>query len=432
MLRSLLYSVTFLFTSAIGTQAQDMAKIVANADLVMGRVIVSGAMGVGTGSGFVIGHNVNENPVFLTNYHVIESANEITVVFRDGLKDLRSFSGSVISASRDLDMAVVVLVPDQSAEFSPAEIALSVREITKGETVAALGYPSASDSVLDAENIALFETTLTQGLVSKIFVSTWEHAAGEARPDSAKVEIVQHTAAINFGNSGGPLLDECGQAIGMNTAGLVDGGTTNLASSARSIAGFLDAAGIAYNVSTTKCGTVEAPPFVTEEIVSAEADTKLPGIQFEPLAPSFLREAIWQYVLLSVGIVLAVGTVIGIFAILARSKDADPEADPPALTVRMHGPNGYSSTRHITSRMLARGVMLGRGGNADIDIDVAGISRRHARLWIENRQLLLSDTGSTNGTTVNGRLLQKDVPLQVNTGAAVTLAGVVTLVLGRS
>lgn len=428
-LLSFLLSLTALSGGVKLVYAADLTEIVSEADKSMGRVILaSDGMVLGTGSGFVIGWDGDGNAVFLTNHHVASAGPDILVFFRNGGSGVAGFTGRVIASSAERDMAALVLFPQDTGGFLPSVLPLSVREIAKGETVAALGYPGTSDMVVaDSDNIALFDTTLTQGLVSKVFVSRWAESSADE-----ELEIVQHTATINHGNSGGPLLDECGQAVGMNTAGLLDGAGTYLASSSRSIAEFLDRAQISYRASTTKCGAAAEPEFTTEPVAEV-ADATVREAS-EPLVPQVVRDALWQNVLLTAGIGLLLVLVIALAVFASRRSGgaARPGAGATAVVLVLQSATaGWSARRPLTTAALRKGIVLGRGGDADVDVEVAGISRQHARLRIENRKLMLSDLGSTNGTTVDGEPLPEGRARQVNSDSAVVLAGLVTVQLRR-
>ena len=213
----------------------------------------------------------------------------------------------------------------------------------------------------------------------------------------------------------------------------MEGGGTFLASSSRSLAEFLDGARISYSASRTKCGAATDPGFTTDPVAEV-ADAPVTEAS-EPLAPQVVRDAIWQNVLLTAGIGLLLGLVVAL-AVFASRRSAGaavlPRSGAVALVVGLQSAsNGWSAQRPLTMADLRKGVVLGRGGDADIDVDVAGISRQHARLRIENRKLMLSDLGSTNGTTVDGVPLREGHARQVNSGSVVVLAGLVTVQLGR-
>jgi S1-C subfamily serine protease len=146
----------------------------------------------GTGSGFVwdsAGHIV-------TNYHVIQGAQELEVRFADGTQR----SATVIGVDPANDLAVIHLTNEEA--LASLLLALPLGEtsaLAVGQRVVAIGNPFG------------FEQTLTSGIVSalgRVIQSETGDFIGE---------VIQHDAAINPGNSGGPLLDINGQVIGVNT-----------------------------------------------------------------------------------------------------------------------------------------------------------------------------------------------------------------------
>ena len=140
----------------------------------------------GYGSGFVI----DSAGYILTNAHVIEGQSRLTVVF-DNSKRLNA---QVVSADATRDIALLKVEPAQS--LTVLKFAANVRE---GDEVVALGYP-----------LDLIESiTITKGIVS-------------ALRSFLGVSYIQTDAALNSGNSGGPLLNLKGEVVGMNTSGRED------------------------------------------------------------------------------------------------------------------------------------------------------------------------------------------------------------------
>ena len=145
----------------------------------------------GSGSGFVIdtvGH-------LLTNYHVVEGAEEIEVIFGEG----NVYTATVVGADPRNDIALLRV--DAPAEWLvPVELGTS-KGLLVGQRTIAIGNPFGQ-----------FGRTLTTGVISALG-RTLEGADG--RPITG---VIQTDAAINRGNSGGPLLDSSGRVIGINSA----------------------------------------------------------------------------------------------------------------------------------------------------------------------------------------------------------------------
>lgn len=141
----------------------------------------------GQGSGFII----HPDGIVLTNAHVVEGASEVGVTLPDG----RSFTGKVLGADPLTDVAVVRVV---GSRLPVAQMGDSAR-VRPGEWAIAIGNPLGLDN------------TVTAGIISAIQRT---NAVGEGQ----RVPYIQTDAAVNPGNSGGPLINDRGQVIGINTA----------------------------------------------------------------------------------------------------------------------------------------------------------------------------------------------------------------------
>ena len=141
----------------------------------------------GQGSGFI----TRSDGVLLTNAHVVEGASEVTVTLPDG----RSFNGKVLGSDPLTDVAVVKVV---ASKLPVAPLGDSTR-VRPGEVAIAIGNPLGLDN------------TVTAGIISAIQRT---NAVGEGQ----RVPYIQTDAAVNPGNSGGPLINDRGQVIGINTA----------------------------------------------------------------------------------------------------------------------------------------------------------------------------------------------------------------------
>jgi S1-C subfamily serine protease len=145
---------------------------------------------LGLGSGFVYDHEGH----IVTNYHVIEDAENIEVTFLDG----NITSAEIVGLDIYSDLAVIKVDP-QITTLNPVILGSS-SELTVGEAVAAMGNPYG------------LSDTLTVGIVSSLQRSL------EAAGGYLIIDIIQIDAAINPGNSGGPLVNLHGQVVGLNTA----------------------------------------------------------------------------------------------------------------------------------------------------------------------------------------------------------------------
>lgn len=147
----------------------------------------------GTGSGFI----VSADGYILTNHHVVENADQVRVQLLNG----RAYDARIIGSDANTDLAVLKI---DAAGLTPA--ALGVSERTRiGEWVLAIGNPLG-------ENLTF---TVTSGIVS----AKGRGLPGLRNPAQNSIQdFIQTDAAINRGNSGGPLVNVRGEVIGINSA----------------------------------------------------------------------------------------------------------------------------------------------------------------------------------------------------------------------
>ncbi len=140
----------------------------------------------GAGSGFI----VDREGYILTNHHVVEGADRITVTLSDG----RAFRGTVVGSDPAIDVALVRIPKAPNLPEAPLG---NSDELRAGEWVCAIGNPLG------------YVHSVTVGVVSFI---------GRKIFDQSLDDYIQTDAAINFGNSGGPLINSRGEVVGINSA----------------------------------------------------------------------------------------------------------------------------------------------------------------------------------------------------------------------
>ncbi|PIG94046.1 HhoA/HhoB/HtrA family serine endopeptidase [Gloeocapsopsis sp. IPPAS B-1203] len=144
----------------------------------------------GLGSGVII----DPSGEILTNAHVVNQADRVTVQLKDG----RTFEGTVQGVDEVSDLAVVKIDAGGDVPVAPLGDSSTVQV---GDWAIAVGNPLGLDN------------TVTLGIVS-----TLKRSSREVGIFNKRLEFIQTDAAINPGNSGGPLLNERGEVIGINTA----------------------------------------------------------------------------------------------------------------------------------------------------------------------------------------------------------------------
>jgi len=150
----------------------------------------------GGGSGFVFD---NEGRI-LTNYHVVRDAEEITVVMASG-SESKEYPAEVVGVDPATDIAIIKIDPPADMKIVPLGDSERVRV---GDWVMAIGTPFGQ-----------LQGTVTAGIVSAKGRSDLNIVGGQ---ETIYQNYIQTDASINFGNSGGPLVNTRGEAIGINTA----------------------------------------------------------------------------------------------------------------------------------------------------------------------------------------------------------------------
>lgn len=194
----------------------------------------------GQGSGFII----DKNGVILTNAHVVDQADKVTVTLKDG----RTFEGKVQGVDEVTDLAVVKV--DAKGKNLPVAPLGDSSTVQVGDWAIAVGNPLGLDN------------TVTLGIVS-----TLKRPSVEVGVPDKRLDFIQTDAAINPGNSGGPLLNSSGEVIGINTA--IRAGATGI--------GFAIPINKAKQISTQLArGETVAHPYI--------------GIQMVTLTPQLAKE----------------------------------------------------------------------------------------------------------------------------------------------
>ena len=391
------------------------------------RIVTQTNRGIGTGTGFVI----NDQGYIATNVHVIDGGNLIKAI---PTNSNAMYDVDVIAMSYELDLAIV-----RASGINLPPITLSLALSRKGQKVWAIGYPGGAD-----RNRPAHDPTVQDGVIGRIFSGAWK---------TQKFRIIQHNAPTNPGNSGGPLMDDCGRVIGVNTqASLVviaspSDGVTRVPHAAgiywsshiEELAKLLRENAISFQSDDDECSAADSTGRSTEvERTRLEADqTKS---QADDASQKFL---IW---------VILLGAVAVVALILALKKPRQQiihaadhisqrlKAKEPAEAVQKRAPeklpeyglmlagfdgNGNSVRIALPPNRFADqrlGLSLGRHPElVDEIIQDQNVSRRHARIAAQAGQFYVEDLNSRNGTFLNHRKLVPFKQTLLDYGALVRL-----------
>jgi len=175
------------YSRAVVAAAERVGPAVAHLEVELGAKQRRGA-----GSGFAF----TPDGLLLTNSHVVHRARRIRATFADGF----SRDADLLGEDPDTDIAVVRIGTNAAAHALPSVVLGSSRGVRVGQLAIAIGNPYG------------FQHTVTAGVVSALGRSL------RAQTGRLIDDVLQTDAALNPGNSGGPLVDSRGEVIGVNTA----------------------------------------------------------------------------------------------------------------------------------------------------------------------------------------------------------------------
>ncbi len=352
------------------------------------------------GSGVVVASSDTGSYV-ITNYHVIANADasKIRVVAPKG--DVAGEETTVsparfVSGDSATDIAVLYV-----ANFFAPPVPLAVGATPENLAVRAIGYPGTD---IGQWRVLKTRPSMTDGIVSTSQTAPW-------RPGLPAVGQVQHTAALNEGMSGGPLLDLCGRVVAINTAYNGEARGVNLSLSSADITPYLQRQNIAFTSVKTACDPATMASQTTPASAAASAAAAAAAAKAEQDRQNAIAERKKQEqqrsLLLAGAAAVAVVLLGGAIAVLMRGRrsasSAPVTASGPPHGLALRGVNeAAGKVQIVRGEDLASeaGVEIGRG----VGFGSPGTSRRHARVvWSQAGGFALRDLGSTGGTRVNGR-----------------------------
>lgn len=351
-------------------------------------------------NGFGTGFFVNDRGYILTNAHVVKNASKLVVLKKSQDGVLEKEFASIVAISEPHDLAAI------KVSFNQADyISFSRSKLQKGDNVRSIGFPGGADSSADS----ISESTLTQGIIGRIFRSSW-------MDEGKKLDIVQHSASISPGNSGGPLIDFCGRVVGVNTAvanatvfidpesktpivNKVDG--VFFASKSNYSINFLEKNNISFNINNAEC---------------------IPGetVVHQTVRKSFFEDSRLMYV---IGVVFVI-SLFSLYVAMRKTKVSPEYTLRKKNTTNKNLSSGKLSKKLKSSYVFTvfrensglqdfeitdinKKYVIGRSREkCDITLDFSEVSRQHVEIYIDQEStIMIRDIGSKNGTFLNGKRL---------------------------
>jgi hypothetical protein len=372
------------------------------------RIVCKTKEGFSLGSGFVVG--TDRVTYVVTNHHVAMCAES------SGKPDLAILLPPsvlvpvhVIWKDPDLDLAIV---RSNQPLGRPAVQLADTASVMSGAPVTVVGFPGAADTVVDTEDIAV--PSVSRGNISRVI------------PGANGVHYFQHTASTNPGNSGGPIYDDAGNVIGVNS---------------------LKALAL---VATISGGKVSVDRITQGEGIAAAVDSAelLPhlramGVPYVMASPTPINIAM-TLVIAAVALLLAAGGILvmtssGRDRLFRRAAPANSHRAGPADSHRAAGARAGririlgGALAGMEVPVLAK-VILGRDptkAQIVFPSNDTAVSRRHCEIRFDNAAALFEvrDLGSRNGTFIaNG----SDPPRRLAPDVSERLAPGQNLLVGSS
>jgi len=322
-----------------------------------------------TGTGFVI----SEDGLVVTNNHVVQGAATLAVSFSDG----DPMNARILGVSECTDLAVIQLEGDGYTPLTFREDPVSV-----GLDVFSAGFPAADE--IDFDDL---DYTLTGGIVSS--------TGADGETSWASVDgVLQHDAKILGGNSGGPLVDENGQVLGVNYAGSLEF-DTNFAIAAQDARPVIDRLIEGENVDSLG---INGQAQIFDQglsgifISSVESGSPADKAGIEPGDVLITLE----------NLVMATDGTMSDYCDVLRTQGSDATLDVeiyrPSLELVL---DGQINGDPIELPLIAQTVIGGSGGTST-DTDINTADAPYSYTTVEDDQGLISVSIPTAWTEVNG------------------------------
>ena len=380
------------------------------------------------GTGFVVG----QGGVVVTNNHVVEGGDKFVVLSKHAAGGPR-FQATVIWVSPDYDLALLKVA---GLDLPRLEIAENIPG--KGSAVTTIGYPGVADARSeDITNLA--ESTFTQGIIGRIIETSYSN-------EGKKQTVLQHSAAVNSGNSGGPLLDACGRVVGVNTAKALGRiiGNVKTGAAVDQADGIFYASHVSVLVESLKrqgvislVTSAGCVPGGGAAVAAANNPAVAPPAQLDWYLPTAIVAALLAAAM-ALFVALRKTTVIQetYTQYKKRKGPSAPTPDTPPRaahwTLRGRGSRGQVVELVVDVALLDKGpLIIGREAlHCQLAIDDPTVSRQHAKLSLMGGRLQLVDLGSTNGTWIDAEPVTTN-PITLRRGQTLTL-GKVVLTIDRA
>ncbi|MGZ8942190.1 MAG: trypsin-like peptidase domain-containing protein [Methylobacter sp.] len=364
------------------------------------RIInVQGEKSRASGTGFLI----NNEGYLVTNHHVVKDADRL-IILDGGLEKQNIKFASVVWVSPHYDLAVIQAKDLQTNRHPLTLSSPESSGLDKGDEVWKFGFPGGSD-VGALEGVSI-QVKIDSGKVRVIENRIMDSQSGDS------YSIVEHGATVNPGDSGGPLTNQCGNVIAVNSskASMAHVEGTFWAINVKYLIDQLNAKGIKYQLDNSAC-MPQIAQFDKRLFILIIAGFAAFAIALFWILKNHKKHPAWS---------ASPSEIIRreIKRIFEKERPADPTPQPAGWPRPQTPPKqppkaesskkvagyliGYGNLKGVGIRLDNKGSMVfGRSESADFVIDSSVIGRQHAVLtWNETGEVRLEDLQSSNGTFI--------------------------------
>jgi S1-C subfamily serine protease len=356
-------------------------------------IAIKGDKIAGMGTGFFVAPGI-----IVTNNHVADFDQILFAPSTGRTHDkVRPQKAEKLWLSPGYDLAILRV---QNIDIPPMELTGILP--VKGSKVVAIGFPGAAEEAVDYEGL---ESTVTEGIVGRVVDSPWIKGG-------PSVTLIQHSAGINSGNSGGPLIDGCGRVVGINTAKAIstleknEAGRVivnqteqiNFASSTKALLAQLQSLGVQVKVSQAECSPNSIQPQLGAN--NNQNDWSILAISIGLILTVFLAGAALLVAIKKKEVIRETFTQ---FQRRSNPVSAAPQRNSSAQ-VELTGIDSSGQRFNLKTYLSTNdSVLLGRDASAcKFAINDPSVSRQHAQIKKSSSGIQICDLNSTNGTWVNG------------------------------
>lgn len=423
-----------------------------------------GESGFGYGTGFFVGNEGSDVQYLITNHHVIENylkngaGKETSFVYVDYDNTKKTFKGKmkirVFYNAKDYEEAYVVdyddtkdialLTLDKPNDKRKPLKFCKPDDSMVGSDIYAIGYPGLSDNrITDAvSNWEIGDASITAGIISRLLTT-----AGTG------VKLIQTDAVIQGGNSGGPMVNENGDVVGVNSSSVIEQSIqvdeeaavvvqeqSNYAVNVNEVIPMLKMHDVEYQLDSD--GGIESDTDNQEpgeDIDSAAEDQENPAMDSQAVdTPASKGQIPILPIVLIAGVAVLVIIIIAVIIIISSKKKSSPSNGGEALNVIPPEPqkripqNEYArnpmvrslSSQHngATYQLNGRQILLGRDmSNCTVIFrdGTPGVSNRHCSVAFDegSGEFIVTDLKSSYGTFLaDGQRMKQGVAYRLKSG----------------